>query len=87
MIEKRMRLRKKPNVKPGEAYLLKETMKELGVKSGEEIEIVVSKKRFRFIAKESGEPNGREVWLSEEEMHKKGLQDETISSVRKALKR
>ena len=85
MQQKRIRVHLK-NIPPEEALLNPELMEELGINEGDEIELVVTKKkRFNFIAKTDADTPEMQVWVNEEVMKSSGISDNSIATVRKYL--
>ena len=83
MQQKRIRVYLK-NIPPKEALLNPELMEELGINEGDEIELVVTKKkRFYFTAKSNMDTPVMEVWVNEEIMKNSGVSDNSIATVRK----
>ncbi|RLE61628.1 MAG: hypothetical protein DRJ32_00875 [Thermoprotei archaeon] len=83
-IEKRLRIRRKPDVKEGWAKINTKTRDLLNL-SGELEVVVGGKKRFRFkiLALDDIPPN--EVWCNEEELRRYGIADNTIATCRAPL--
>ena len=83
-IEKRLRIRRKPDVKEGWAKINTKTRDLLNL-SGELEVVVGGKRRFRFkiLALEDIPPN--EVWCNEEELRRHGIADNTIATCRAPL--
>ncbi|WEU39977.1 MAG: hypothetical protein OdinLCB4_005775 [Candidatus Odinarchaeum yellowstonii] len=82
-MEKRLRLKRDPNVQKGYAAINPDTAKLLDVSDGKTLEIVVAKKKFQFKVKVDSKIE-QGVHLSSEEMVEKGLMDNTIATVREA---
>jgi len=76
-----MRVRKKDQVKDGEARLNPAVAEELGVSSV--LEVVIAGKRKMLLAAKSGDevPPG-EVWASPEDMERAGVADNSIATIR-----
>ena len=84
--QKRMRLRHRVEVERGKSFLNPETMSFLEVEDSQEIEIVVAKKKkFRSIAFSKSEVPLNEVWMNPDELQEKGIADNSIATVRKAV--
>jgi|Deesub1362B_J571_1020462.scaffolds.fasta_scaffold32170_2 anaerobic selenocysteine-containing dehydrogenase len=84
--QKRMRLRHRVEVERGKSFLNPETMSFLEIEDGQEIEIVVAKKKkFRSISFSKGEVPINEVWMNPDELQEKGIADNSIATVRKAV--
>lgn len=83
--QKRMRLRHRIEVERGKSYLNPDTMNFLEVEDGQEIEIVVAKKKkFRNVVFSKSEVPINEVWMNPDELQEKGIADNSIATVRKA---
>lgn len=83
--QKRMRLRHRIEVERGKSYLNPDTMNFLEVEDGQEIEIVVvKKKKFRNVVFSKSEVPINEVWMNPDELQEKGIADNSIATVRKA---
>jgi len=84
--QKRMRLRHRVEVERGKSFLNPETMSFLEVEDSQEIEIVVAKKKkFRSIVFSKSEVPLNEVWMNPDELQEKGIADNSIATVRKAV--
>ena len=84
--QKRMRLRHRVEVEKGKSFLNPKTMSFLEVEDSQEIEIVVAKKKkFRSIAFSKSEVPLNEVWMNPDELQEKGIADNSIATVRKAV--
>ena len=83
--EKRLRVRRKPEIEPGNAKMNPQMMKELQII--DEIEIVIAGKR-KCILKVRGDEKVplREVWASAEEMKRLGIADNSIATIRRPLR-
>ncbi|MHA1410866.1 MAG: hypothetical protein ACTSQY_11255 [Candidatus Odinarchaeia archaeon] len=80
-MDKRLRLRQNSSVKEGYAHINKKIYDMLEIKEGMDLEVVVSKKKFRFKIKiDDGVEDA--VFLSKQEMSSKGLSENTIATVR-----
>ncbi|MHA1594460.1 MAG: hypothetical protein ACTSXJ_03030 [Candidatus Baldrarchaeia archaeon] len=81
--QRRLRLRYK-DVKEGEAYMNPEMMKMLGLEDGDEIEVVVAKRKwFTFKAHPREEVPRNEVWTNPDILRSNGIADNSIATVRK----
>ncbi|MCK5587713.1 MAG: hypothetical protein KAI34_03195 [Candidatus Lokiarchaeota archaeon] len=86
MQQKRIRVYLK-SIPPKEALLHPDLMEELGINEGDEIELVVTKKkRFNFTAKSSADTPEMQVWVNEEVMKGSGVSSNSIATVRKSTK-
>lgn len=83
-MEKRLRLRKNQDVPDGYATINQNIADLLQVEEGKILEVVISKKRFQFKLKIDKKLEGG-VHLSDREMTKNGLMDNTIATVREAI--
>lgn len=85
LTEKRIRVRRKPNIKPEYAYINPQLAKELGIT--EYLEIVVARRHrlaFKAVQHESVPLN--EVWCNEELLRDEGIADNSIATVRRTEK-
>jgi len=83
--QKRMRLRHRIEVERGKSFLNPDIMNFLEVEDGQEIEIVVAKKKkFRSVVFSKSEVPINEVWMNPDELQEKGIADNSIATVRKA---
>ncbi|MCD6164091.1 MAG: hypothetical protein J7J30_01440 [Candidatus Odinarchaeota archaeon] len=83
--QKRMRLRHRVEVERGKSFLNPKTMTFFELEDGQEIEIVVAKKKkFRSVAFSKSEVPINEVWMNPDELQEKGIADNSIATVRKA---
>ena len=84
--ERRLRVRRKDQVKSGRAHINPQTMKELRI--GESVEIVlVGKRRFLFKAVADSTVPVKEVWINSEDGRIGGIADNSIATVRRPIKR
>lgn len=84
-VERRVRVKQKDEVKPGQAMLSPKLAEELNVE--EEVEIVVAgKKKLRFKAVLSENVQEKEVWCNSEVLREQGIADNSIATIR-AFKR
>ena len=85
LAEKRIRVRRKPNIKPEYAYINPQLAKELGVK--EYLEIVIARRHryaFKAILDENVPVN--EVWCNEDLLREDGVADNSIATARRIEK-
>lgn len=85
LAEKRIRVRRKPNIKPEHAYINPQLAKELGIT--EYLEIVVARRHhlaFKAIQDENVPPN--EVWCNEDLLREEGIADNSIATIRRTEK-
>jgi len=84
VVEKRLKLRKRDEVKEGTARINPKTADFLGITSKLEI-VLAGKKRYDFDAVVSEAVPVNEVWLNSEEMRRYGIADNTTATVRRPL--
>jgi len=83
--ERRIRVRRKPHIKPEYAYINPQLAKELDIK--DYLEIVIARRHrlaFKAILDETVPIN--EVWCNEDLLRDKGIADNSIATVRKTEK-
>ncbi|MHA1835357.1 MAG: hypothetical protein ACTSYQ_00245 [Candidatus Odinarchaeia archaeon] len=81
MMQKRLRLLSKADLEAGHALINKNLFKLLELEDNMGLEIVVSKKKFRFNLKIDDSLDDY-VYLSKSEMERNGLSDKTIATIR-----
>ncbi len=85
LVEKRIRVRRKPDIKPQYAKINPKLAEELGIK--EYLEIVVARRhKLVFKAILDDQVPELEVWCNEELLRDKGIADNSIATVRKSEK-
>ncbi|RLE54393.1 MAG: hypothetical protein DRJ26_02005 [Candidatus Methanomethylicota archaeon] len=83
--ERRLRVRRKPEIEPGKARMNPQMMQELQIT--DEIEVVISGKRKCILTVRADEKVPlREVWASAEEMRELGIADNSIATIRRPLR-
>ncbi|RLE48836.1 MAG: hypothetical protein DRJ18_01105 [Candidatus Methanomethylicota archaeon] len=83
--ERRLRVRRKPEIEPGNAKMNPQMMQELQI--ADEIEVVISGKRKCILSvRPDGKVPLREVWASAEEMRELGIADNSIATIRRPLR-
>lgn len=80
-VEKRIRVRRREEVKPEQAFISPKLLEELRVEKEVEI-IVAGKKKLRFKAVSSENVPEREVWCNSEVLRENGIADNSIATVR-----
>ena len=81
MMQKRLRLKENPDIEEGFVHINKNIFGLLELNDETDLEIVVSKKKFKFKLK-IDEKLEDGIYLSKDEMGSKGLSDNTIATVR-----
>ncbi len=84
IVEKRLKLRKKDEVKEGVARINPKTAEFLGITSKLEV-VLAGKKRYNFDVVLSDAVPVNEVWLNSEQMRRLGIADNTTATVRRPL--
>ena len=84
VVEKRLKLRKKDEVKEGTARINPKTAEYLGITSKLEI-VLAGKKRYDFEAVVRDTVPVNEVWLNSDQMKRLGIADNTTATVRRPL--
>jgi len=84
VVEKRLKLRKKDEVKEGTARINPKTAEFLNITDRLEI-VLAGKKRYSFSVITSEAVPVNEVWLNSEEMRRYGIADNTTATVRRPL--
>ncbi|ABP96352.1 MULTISPECIES: hypothetical protein [Metallosphaera] len=78
--EKRVKVRKRPEVKSGTVLVSSKLVKDMGIKG--EVEISVKGKRARFKALTQDSLPEIEIWASPEDMLKLGIEDNSTVTMR-----
>ncbi|RLF23140.1 MAG: hypothetical protein DRJ68_00335 [Thermoprotei archaeon] len=86
VVEKRLKLRRKDEVKEGTARINPKTAEFLGITDKLEV-VLAGKKRYDFNVFMSEAVPTNEVWLNSEEMRRYGIADNTTATVRRPLQR
>lgn len=83
--ERRLRVRRFPEIEPGTAKMNSQMMRELQII--DKIEVVIAGKR-KCVLEVKGDDRVplREVWASAEEMRRLGIADNSIATIRRPLK-
>jgi hypothetical protein len=84
VIERRLKLRKKDEVKEGTARINPKTAEFLGITDKLEV-VLAGKKRYNFDVVMNEAVPVNEVWLNSEQMRRLGIADNTTATVRKPL--
>lgn len=79
--ERRLRVRRKENVKPGKAHINPTTMKDLKITNKVEI-VLVGKRRFTFESVEDSTVPSHEIWINNDDAKTNGIADNSIATVR-----
>lgn len=83
-IERRLRIRRKNEVRSGRAHINPLTAEQLRI--DDEVEIVlVGKRRFIFKAFHDSQVPEREVWINYEDARIGGIADNSIATVRRPI--
>jgi len=84
VIERRLKLKKRDEVKEGTARINPKTAEFLGITDKLEV-VLAGKKRYNFDVAVSDVVPVNEVWLNSEQMKRLGIADNTTATVRKPL--
>lgn len=84
VVERRLKLRKKDEVKEGTARINPKTAEFLGITDKLEV-VLAGKKRYDFDVVVSDAVPANEVWLNSEQMKRLGIADKTTATVRRPL--
>lgn len=84
-LERRLRVRRIPEIEPGTARMNPQMMSELQITG--EIEVIIAGKRKCILEVKGDEKIPlREVWASAEEMKGLGIADNSIATIRRPLR-
>jgi hypothetical protein len=86
VVERRLKLRKRDEVKEGTARINPKTAEFLGITDKLEV-VLAGKKRYNFDVVVSDVVPVNEVWLNSEQMKRLGVADNTTATVRRPLAR
>jgi len=84
VVERRLKLRKRDEVKEGTARINPKTAEFLGITDKLEV-VLAGKKRYNFDAVVSDAVPVNEVWLNSDQMKRLGIADNTTATVRRPL--
>jgi anaerobic selenocysteine-containing dehydrogenase len=84
VVERRLKLRKKDEVKEETARINPKTAEFLGITDKLEV-VLAGKKRYDFDVVVSDAVPANEVWLNSEQMKRLGIADNTTATVRRPL--
>jgi len=84
VVERRLKLRKKDEVKEGTARINPKTAEFLRITDKLEV-VLAGKKRYNFDVVMSDAVSMNEVWLNSEQMKRLGIADNTTATVRRPL--
>ncbi len=84
VVERRLKLRKRDEVKEGTARINPKTAEFLGITDKLEV-VLAGKKRYNFDVVVSDAVPVNEVWLNSDQMKRLGIADNTTATVRRPL--
>jgi len=84
VVERRLKLRKRDEVKEGTARINPKTAEFLGITDKLEV-VLAGKKRYNFDVVVSNAVPVNEVWLNSDQMKRLGIADNTTATVRRPL--
>ncbi len=82
--ERRLRIRRREDVPPGQARMHPDTMKELNIEDRVEV-VIGGKKRLTFTVLGLDAVPRNEVWCNADDLRMFGVADNTIATVRRPL--
>ena len=82
--ERRLRIRRRPEVPEGQARMNPKAMEFLGINDTVEI-VIAGKKRYRFRVVALDTVPENEVWCNEDQLRALGIADNSIATVRAPL--